>query len=72
MAHRRGSDDANALVTALSPLGVVEKACTSTKKNGNDMNIHLIDQSAVFRYCWTTFAPPAKVMSLSCAAAFAC
>src|SRR6476620_6106692 len=47
MAHRRGSDNANALVVALSPLGVVEKPCASTEKNGNDVNIQLINQYAV-------------------------
>jgi hypothetical protein len=70
MAHFRGSDDTNALVTALSPLGVVKKACASTKKNGNDVNIHLIDQSGL-QVLLGDIAPPPKVISLSCAAAFA-
>src|ERR1700752_4418203 len=46
MANRRGSDNTNALVIALSPLGVVEKPCASTEKNGNDVNIQLSDRSA--------------------------
>ena len=67
MTDRRGVNDANAFVSRLLPIGVIEETCAIAKEYGRDVDFHFVDQ-ADFEVLLGNVCTTAQVTSLPRAA----